>query len=76
LGADAKRLIVATASGVLGRPIRLKVISGGIPQNATPNPGSSNGGGRGRAEQDPVVHRMKEKFGAEIRTIIDYKAKR
>jgi len=76
LGADAKRLMVATASGVLGRPIRLKVISGGIPQNAPRNTGSSNGGGRGRAEQDPVVHRMKEKFGAEIRTIIDYKTKR
>ena len=36
---------------------------------------SSNGGGRGRAEQDPIVRRMKEKFGAEIRTIIDYKEK-
>jgi hypothetical protein len=32
--------------------------------------------GRGRAEQDPVVRRMREKFGAEIRTVIDYKEKR
>ncbi len=76
LGADAKRLIVATASGVLGRPIRLKVVSGGLVQAVPRNTGSSNGGGRGRAEQDPVVTRMKEKFGAEIRTIIDYKEKR
>jgi DNA polymerase III subunit gamma/tau len=81
LGADAKRLITATASGVLGRPVRIKVVSGGVPQTAPRNsesstPGSTNGGGRGRAEQDPVVHRMKEKFGAEIRTIIDYKQKR
>jgi DNA polymerase-3 subunit gamma/tau len=76
LGADAKRLIVATASGVLGRPVRLKVVSGGVPQAAAQSSGSTNGGGRGRAEQDPVVHRMKEKFGAEIRTIIDYKQKR
>ena len=30
LGADAKRLIVATASGVLGRPVKLKVVSGGV----------------------------------------------
>ena len=30
-------------------------------------------GGRGRAEQDPVVRRMQEKFGAEIRTVIDYR---
>jgi DNA polymerase-3 subunit gamma/tau len=76
LGADAKRLIVATASGVLGRPLRLRVVSGGVPQSVPRNSGSTNGGGRGRAEQDPVVHRMKEKFGAEIRTIIDYKQKR
>jgi len=76
LGADTKRLIVATASGVLGRPVRLKVVSGGVVQTTPRNSGSTNGGGRGRAEQDPVVHRMKEKFGAEIRTIIDYKQKR
>ena len=76
LGADAKRLIIATASGVLGRPVRLKVISGGAPKSAPRNPVSTNGGGRGRAEQDAVVRRMKEKFGAEIRTIIDYKEKR
>ena len=76
LGADAKRLIVATASGVMGRPVRLKVVPGGVVQSATRNAGSTNGGGRGRAEQDPVVHRMKEKFGAEIRTIIDYRQKR
>jgi DNA polymerase-3 subunit gamma/tau len=76
LGADAKRLIIATASGVLGRPVKLKVISGGVPQSPPRNPSSGNGGGRGRAEQDAVVRRMKEKFGAEIRTIIDYKEKR
>jgi DNA polymerase-3 subunit gamma/tau len=75
LGADAKRLIVATASGALGRPVRLKVVSGGVVQSAPRNSGSTNGG-RGRAERDPVVHRMKEKFGAEIRTIIDYTEKR
>jgi DNA polymerase-3 subunit gamma/tau len=76
LGADAKRLIIATASGVLGRPVRLKIISGGVAQTAPRSSRSANGGGRGRAEQDPVVHRMKEKFGAEIRTIIDYTQKR
>ena len=77
LGADAKRLIIATASGVLGRAVRLKVISGGTAQAAVNRPVSeSNGGGRNRAEQDPVVRRMKDKFGAEIRTIIDYREKR
>ena len=75
LGADAKRVIVAAASGVLGKPARLNVISGGTAQNSSPAT-RSNGSGRGRAEQEPVVQRMREKFGAEIRTIIDYRDKR
>ena len=76
LGADAKRLAIATASGVAGRALKLKVIPGnGAASTATSRP-SSNGGGRSRAERDPIVRRMKEKFGAEIRTIIDYKEKR
>ena len=80
LSADARRLAIAAASGVLGRPVRLKVIPGAIvvppeKRNGTPRlaPGP---GGRGRAEQDPVVRRMQEKFGAEIRTVIDYRDKR
>jgi hypothetical protein len=76
LGADAKRLTIATASGVLGRPARLKVVPGSTTQAPAQARASSNGGGRNRAEQDPVVRRMKEKFGAEIRTIIDLKDKR
>ena len=77
LGPDAKRLMIATASGALGRPVKLRVVPGGVAQAVTrPGSVSGNGGGRGRAEQDPVVRRMKEKFGAEIRTIIDYKEKR
>ncbi len=76
LGADAKRLAIATASGVLGRAIRLKVVAGGTAQTPRTARTAANGGGRGRAEQDPVVRRMQEKFGAEIRTIIDYREKR
>jgi DNA polymerase-3 subunit gamma/tau len=77
LGPDAKRLMIATASGALGRPVKLRMVPGGVAQAVTrPGSVSGNGGGRGRAEQDPVVRRMKEKFGAEIRTIIDYKEKR
>jgi DNA polymerase-3 subunit gamma/tau len=76
LGADARRLVIATASGVAGRALKLRVVAGAAtPDKAASRP-SSNGGGRGRAEQDPIVRRMKEKFGAEIRTIIDYKDKR
>ena len=77
LAADARRLVMATASGVLGRPVRLRVVPSGKPP-AAEGTGTqrANGGGRSRVEQDPIVRRMKEKFGAEIRTVIDYKEKR
>ena len=80
LGNDAKRLAIASASDVLGRAVKLKVVPGAsvVPQpKRNGGPSSSSGvGGRGRAEQDPVVRRMREKFGAEIRTVIDYRDKR
>jgi DNA polymerase-3 subunit gamma/tau len=81
LGPDAKRLAIASASGVLGRPVKVKVVPGATvaPQENKRNGGASRAtgpGGRGRAEQDPVVQRMREKFGAEIRTVIDYRDKR
>jgi DNA polymerase-3 subunit gamma/tau len=75
LGADARRTAIAAASGVLGRAVKFKVIPGGTPQ-AAPRRAASNGSGRARAELDPIVQRMKEKFGAEIRTIIDYREKK
>ncbi|HEY3971977.1 MAG TPA: DNA polymerase III subunit gamma/tau [Candidatus Sulfotelmatobacter sp.] len=81
LGADGKRLAIASASGILGRPAKLRVVPGA---RVTPQENKRNGaampgggpGGRGRAEQDPVVRRMQEKFNAEIRTVIDYRDKR
>jgi DNA polymerase III subunit gamma/tau len=76
LGADARRLAGATASGVAGRALKVRVIPGNGAQSTAISRPASNGGGRSRAEQDPIVRRMKEKFGAEIRTIIDYKDKR
>ena len=92
VGPEARRLAIASASGVLGRAVKLKIVPGATvaPQNGNDGNGENgakrNGvaarstgpavGGRGRAEQDPVVQRMREKFGAEIRTVIDYKEKR
>jgi len=78
LGPEGKRIAIATASGVCGRAMKLKLIPGAAVQekkNGGPKlaPGP---GGRSRAEQDPVVRRMREKFGAEIRTVIDYRDKR
>jgi DNA polymerase-3 subunit gamma/tau len=83
LSADARRLAIASASGVLGRAVKLKIVAGATASpaqktNATSRSGGTNSvpGGRSRAEQDAVVRRMREKFGAQIRTVIDYKEKR
>jgi DNA polymerase III subunit gamma/tau len=78
---EAKKLAIASASGVLGRAVKLKIVPGAsaaVKENkgngaSRPAPGP---GGRSRAEQDPIVRRMQEKFGAEIRTVIDYKERR
>jgi len=81
LAPEAKRIAIAAASGALGRAVKLRVaagaaaaVNGNQPVGGaqfTPGPG-----GRNRAEQDPIVQRMREKFGAEIRTVIDYREKR
>jgi hypothetical protein len=80
LGNDAKRLAIGSASNVLGRAVKLKVIPGvAVTAQEKQNSGAaapSGVGGRGRAEQDPIVRRMQEKFGADIRTVIDYRDKR
>jgi DNA polymerase-3 subunit gamma/tau len=87
--AEARRIASAAASGLAGKPIKMQVESGGAsaggasargesdrPPQASPAPRrASNGSARSRAEQDPIVQRMKEKFGAEIRTVIDYREK-
>src|SRR5450631_1761857 len=72
---DARRVASAAASGLAGRPIKMLVEPGGTPQPITAPRRASNGSARSRAEQDPIVQRMQEKFGAEIRTVIDYREK-
>jgi len=81
-GADARRLATASASGSLGKPAKLRI----VPSANVVAPEKRNGGpksnqsplanGRSRAENDSVVRRLQEKFGAQIRTVIDYKEKR
>jgi DNA polymerase-3 subunit gamma/tau len=79
--ADARRIASAAASGLAGRPLKMLVQPGNVQPGSTPQTGSparrssSNGSARSRAEQDPVVRRMQEKFDAEIRTVIDYREK-
>src|SRR5271166_2953197 len=75
LGPEPKRIIQAALSKATGRPLKFKMVSSGTPVAAKPAaPRPANGAGaRGRAQADPVVQRMQEKFGAEIRTVIDQK---
>jgi hypothetical protein len=72
---DARRTASAAASGRAGRPIKMQVEGGGSTQTAAAPRRPSHGSARSRAEQDPIVQRMREKFGAEIRTVIDYREK-
>ena len=78
-GAEAKKIANTAATGATGRPLKVMLVGGGANSNAS-RPRSAapvgNGAGRNRALQDPVVQRMREKFGAEVRTIIDHKEKR
>jgi hypothetical protein len=84
LSSEARRLAIASASGILGRAVKLKIVPGASvapPEKRNGNSNrstsvSSGAGGRNRAEQDAVVQRLREKFGAEIRTVIDYKERR
>ena len=75
LGPEPKRVIQAALSKATGRPLRFKMVSGGThvaskPAATRPTNGA---GARSRAAADPIVQRMQEKFGAEIRTVIDHK---
>jgi DNA polymerase-3 subunit gamma/tau len=72
---EARGIAGAAASGHAGRPIRVQVEAGGTLQTPSAIRKPANGSARSRAEQDPIVRRMQEKFGAEIRTVIDYREK-
>ena len=77
--ADAKRLAGAAATAAAGRNIRLRIEGNGSGNGSAPapanNPPRAATGGRQRATEDPIVKRVQEKFGAEIRTVIDYREK-
>ena len=77
LGDGPKRIVHDALAKAAGRPLKFKIVSGGAqfaPKPALPSSRPSNGAGaRSRAMSDPVVQRMQEKFGAEIRSVIDHK---
>ncbi|MGI9101744.1 MAG: DNA polymerase III subunit gamma/tau [Terriglobales bacterium] len=81
LSADAKHAALAAASRIAGRALKLKLIGTASAGNGAPSsqppPTAGNGtNARSRAANDPVVRRMQEKFGAQIRTVIDHRDKR
>jgi DNA polymerase-3 subunit gamma/tau len=76
---EQRQVANAAAAAAAGRHLKLKLVGGAKPQAngsvpalVRPMNGSS---ARSRAAEDPVVQRMREKFGAEIRTVIDHRAK-
>jgi hypothetical protein len=77
MSAEPKRIANRTASKAAGRPMRVcavavtAVADGGTAPRVAGNGASA----RSRAAEDPVVQRMREKFGAEIRTVIDHRQK-
>jgi DNA polymerase-3 subunit gamma/tau len=77
---EQKQIATAAATSAAGRPLKVTVV-GGI-KNPEANGAAStvvrprNGASaRSRAAEDPIVQRMREKFGAEIRTVIDHREK-
>jgi DNA polymerase-3 subunit gamma/tau len=77
LGDGPKRIVQEALLRATGRHLKFKMVSGGAqfaPKPASPAPRPANGvGARSRAMSDPIVQRMQEKFGAEIRSVIDHK---
>jgi len=74
---DSERVMNTTASQAAGRPMRLRLVatgsSGARSANRTSPPPSAQA--RGRIAEEPVVRRLQEKFGAEVRSVIDYREK-
>jgi DNA polymerase-3 subunit gamma/tau len=77
LGDAPKRIAHEALAKASGKAMKFKLVSGGsqfTAKAAPPSARPTNGtGARSRAMSDPVVQRMQEKFGAEIRSVIDYK---
>ncbi len=72
----AQKMLNQFASAAAGRALKVKVLGGATAAPAASKPARSNAGGssaRARASQDPIVQHMLEKFGAEIRTVVDQK---
>ena len=77
LGEFPNRIVGEAIAKAAGRPMKFRMVGGGArvaskPSSVAPRP-VNGAGARSRAMADPVVQRMQEKFGAEIRSVIDNK---
>ena len=76
---EQRQIATAAATSAAGRPLKVTIVGGAKPDAngsaavvVRPRNGAS---ARSRAAEDPIVQRMREKFGAEIRTVIDHREK-
>ncbi|HEX3153851.1 MAG TPA: DNA polymerase III subunit gamma/tau [Candidatus Angelobacter sp.] len=79
MNAEQKQIATAAATFAAGRMLKVTMAGGAKPDTngsaaalVRPRNGAS---ARSRAAEDPIVQRMREKFGAEIRTVIDHRDK-
>jgi len=73
LKGEAQRVLNESATEVSGQAVRVKLVAGanGNGTAAVARPLGDGNDARSRAMNDPIVKRMKEKFGTEIRTVVD-----
>jgi DNA polymerase-3 subunit gamma/tau len=78
MGPEVKKLVTASVGKATGRPMKFSLVGGADPTTpAKPAVRVTSGtSARSRAMQHPVVQYMQEKFGAEVRTVIDKKEER
>jgi DNA polymerase-3 subunit gamma/tau len=72
---EAAQLLDAAASAALGQRAYLKIVSGGEAAGAPLSPRPRNGISQKKVAEEPVIRRLQEKFGAEIRSIVDFRDK-
>ena len=78
MGPEVKKIVTSAAVKAAGRPMKFSLVGGADPATQA-KPVVRAGGGtsaRARAMQHPIVQYMQEKFGAEVRTVIDKKEER
>jgi DNA polymerase III subunit gamma/tau len=72
-GLEQKKQANAAISKLANRPMKMKIVSGTpAAQPTRPARAATGPGARSRAANNPLVKKFVEKFGAEIRTVIDH----